>query len=51
MFSTKESVCENGVAEWDMNLRFEPFIRCAELLQCVGTDMQRWQSSHWKACT
>lgn len=40
MLSTKESVCENGVAEWERSLRFEPFVRCAELLLCIGTDMQ-----------
>lgn len=51
MLSTKGSVCENGVAEWDGSLRFEPCVRCAKLLLCVGTDMQRCQLSHWKACT
>lgn len=51
MLSTKELVCEKGLAEWNRNLRFEPCIRCAKLLLCVGTDMQSWQLSHWNACT
>lgn len=51
MLITKESVCENGVAEWDRSLRFELFIKYAKLLWCVGTDMQRWQLTHWKAST
>lgn len=39
MLSTKESVCDKGVAEWGRNLRFDAYIKCAKLLLCVGTDM------------